>query len=96
MKNAVIVALVCVNLLILVALVVGTGSVPQAKAQGFVGQDYMVIAAKIDKTEDVIFVTNLTKSRMLAFQFDQRKKQLVPYRGVRLLRDFGRQAQAKN
>jgi siroheme synthase (precorrin-2 oxidase/ferrochelatase) len=89
MKNAGIVALVGVNVLFLVALVVGTGSVDQAKAQGYIEQDYIVIAAKVDKTEDVIYITDMKKKRMLAFQFDTQKKRMVPYRGVRLLRDFG-------
>lgn len=90
MKNAVIVALVCANLLILAALVVGSGSVDQAKAAGWVEADYLVVAAKVDKTEDLIYVTNLNKGKMLAFRFDTERKRLVPYDGVRLDRDFGR------
>jgi hypothetical protein len=89
MKNAIIVALVCVNLLILVGLVIGTGSVDQAKAAGYVETEYIVIPAKVAKTEDLIYITNMDKKETIAFRLDAKTKKMVPFRTVRLLRDFG-------
>ena len=91
MKNALIAVLVCVNVALLVGLVFGSGAVEDAKAQVVVGQDYLLMTAQVGKDEDALFITDLKKKQMLAFTFDSRRKAMVPYRGIRLLREFDRE-----
>ncbi|MFP4107258.1 MAG: hypothetical protein ACLFVU_14390 [Phycisphaerae bacterium] len=91
MKNALIAVLVCVNVALLVGLVFGSGAVDDAKAQVVIGQDYMLVTGKIDQNEDAVYITDLKKKQMLAFKYDRRQEAMVPFRGVRLLREFNRQ-----
>jgi len=91
MKKTVIVALVCVNAALLVALVAGTGAQP---AYGQVlGANYLVVTGNVSADYDGIYVLDLATRRLAAWRYETRRRPmgLVSVgRGRELLRDFGR------
>ncbi len=88
MKKLLIVALACVNIALLSVLLLGT-SVPKAKGQ-VLGADYMMITGQISSDYDAIYILDMASRRLVAMKMDRTRKEMVPYRGVNLLRDFGR------
>ena len=90
MKKTLIAALVCVNVALVVALILGPGT-PRAEAQPFRGAvDYLMITGQISDGYDALYVIDLAKRRMLAWKLDRTRKVLVPYRGRELRNDFAR------
>jgi hypothetical protein len=88
MKKALIIALVCINVALVLALVFTMNQQP-AKAQGGAGADYLVISAKVATNIDAVFVIDVAKQRMLALEPDPNKKYKVnPYSGRKLKTDF--------
>ena len=94
MKHVIIVALVCLNAAMLVALVFGTGT-PAANAQVIGGgSNYIMITGDIRQDYDAVYIMDLSKRKLAALKFDKRgglaKGRLIPA-GIRELpRDFGK------
>lgn len=90
MKKRLIVALLCVNVALVLALAMFTGVSP-AKAQVVGGgQDYLLITGHVSDNFDAVYVIELGSQRLAPFEFNKTKKQLVPYRGVDLKQHFRR------
>ena len=89
MKRALIVALVCINVALLAA-VIGLNS-PRAGAQTIRGaNDYIMVTGKIESAFDAVYVIDMKSRRLAAWRFDRTAKRLVPYRGRLLTTDFHR------
>jgi len=92
MKRAAIVALLCVNAVLLVMLVAGPGAAPKAYGQ-VIGSNYLVVTGNIYSDYDAIYILDLSTRRLAAWRYEKRKR---PYgmsavaAGRELLRDFGR------
>ena len=93
MKKKTIIALVCINIGLLVALVIGT-VVPRAEAQVFRGaSDYLIINGQISSSTQAIYVLDLGRRRLEGWDWDQTRKRLRPLRGRNLRTDFRRESQ---
>ncbi len=89
MKRLAIVAMVCVNLALLLALLFGTA--PEPAYGQYLGTNYVVVTAQVQVDWDVVYVLDLAKRRMAAFGIDKQKIRIRPIGGQRdLVRDFGR------
>jgi len=89
MKRAIILALVCINLGLLAALIAGT--VQEAQAQTMRGaSDYLMVTGKIEANFDAIYILDLKTRRLAAWQFDRTAKRLRPFKGRVLTTDFPR------
>jgi len=93
MKKPAIVLMLCVNAVLLVALVAGTG-VPKAYGQ-FVGANYLVVTGDVYSDYEAVYVLDLATRRVAAWRYQKRRKpfRLVPVSvggGRELLADFGR------
>jgi len=89
MKNVVIVALLCLNAALLVALVFEAGTPP---AQGQViggGTNYLMMTGKIGTDYDAVYVLDLAKQRLIMMRYDRAKKRMVPVARRDFPRDFG-------
>ena len=91
MKKALIVSLLCLNVALLAALVLGANS-PEAKAQ--VGgarkyTDYIMLTGQIWQDNDAVYVVDMSTKRLASWQFEKTRKRLVPFRVRDLNRDFG-------
>ena len=95
MKKAAIIALACMNAVLLLALVFSSGT-PQARAQGYVPWDYlMVTAQQPGSNTETVYVIDLAKGGLVGLGFDQGKKVLVQLGEPRNLRnDFKTQGGA--
>ena len=90
MKRVSIVALVCINVGLLLALVLGTQA-PQAKAQTVGGRtDYVVMTGKITSNSDALYVIDTGRRSLAAWKFDRTSKKLIPFRPRDLKNDFRR------
>ena len=91
MKHCIIVALVCLNAALLVALVFGATT---EKAYGQVlGANYLVVTGAINDDYELVYVLDLGTRRLAAWRFDRTKKQMVPIArggGRNLMEDFSR------
>ncbi|HUS91817.1 MAG TPA: hypothetical protein VM695_08205 [Phycisphaerae bacterium] len=89
MRRALIVALVCINVGLLAALI-GV-NLNRADAQTFRGgNDYIMVTGKIESSFDAIYVIDLKSRALAAWRFDRTAKKLVPYKGRILEQDFAR------
>jgi hypothetical protein len=87
MKKLLIVALVCINVALLAALV--TVNVRPAQAQSFRGgNDYIMVTGKIEQAFDAVYVIDLKTRRLAAWRFDRTAKRLRPYKGRNFTQDF--------
>ncbi len=91
MKNALIVALVGVNLALVVGLIFGHTGVPDADAQVIgAGTNYIMLTGKVSRDEDMVVITDLEKRLTVGLRYDRNKDEMVAYKGLRLKREFGR------
>ena len=90
MKQALIVALVCLNLALLVAVVSVMTAPAQAQAVGGHG-DYLLINCQIARGEDAVYVIDTASRHMTAVRYSVQNGRLVPVAMSDLARDFGRQ-----
>ena len=89
MKKAVIVALVCIDVVLLAALV-GL-NVDRAEAQAFRGaNDYLMVTGKIDQDFDAVYLLDMGTRKLGAWKFDKQAKQLRPLKNRALTTDFGK------
>ena len=90
MKKALIVALVCVNVALLAALVLTAGA-SKANAQAYRGAaDYLMVSGKIGTDWEAVYLLDLGRRRLLGFRFDKTSQQMLPIRGRILANDFRR------
>jgi len=86
-RSSLIVALVCINLLLLAAVVIV--NVRPAVAQTERGaSDYVMVTGKVEAGFDAVYVIDLKTRGLAAWRFDRTAKKLVPYRGRPLETDF--------
>ena len=87
MKKALIVALVCVNVALLAALIAVNTS--QAQAQTLRGgNDFIMATGKIESAFDAVYVIDMKSRRLAAWRFDRTARRLRPYKGRMLTTDF--------
>ena len=95
MKKAAIIALVCVNAALLLALMFGPGS-PRANAQVYRGgADYLMITGRIGQDLEAAYLLDLAQRRLIGLRYDRTEKRMLPIRGRRLENDFRRSAPEK-
>ncbi len=88
MKKGLIVALVCVNVGLVAALVLVASAQP-AEAQIIgAGTDYLVVTGKISSDYEAVYVLDLSKMALGAWKIDKTTKKFKPYRPHSLKRDF--------
>jgi len=89
MKKIVIVALVCINVALLIALL--SHSTPTANAQAYHGHtDYIVLTGRIGTDTDGVYIVDLAKRKMICYDIDKTQKKLTAIRARNLKSDFGR------
>ena len=90
MKTALIVALICVNVGLLAALMLGSG-VERADAQ-VRRTDYVMVTAQVTDNYDAIYIIDLGSRKFTAVGIDKRTKRFQPVvkRPRDLYRDFAR------
>ena len=88
MKKTLIGSLVAINIALVLALVLGQNP---AKAQqvprGY--PDYLAIAGRVATNVDCVFVLDMPKRKLAAFEFDPAAKRVMRYRARDLKKDFG-------
>jgi hypothetical protein len=90
MKRALIVALLCLNVGLLLSLALN--STPRAYGQTFRGTDYLMVTATLDENWDGVFVIDLASRRLAGWKVDQQRRRLVTLTGRDLNNDFRREA----
>jgi hypothetical protein len=89
MKKAAIVVLGAVNAALLLALLFGAASEPATAQVIGGGTDYIVHVGRIDAKAEAVFVIDLARQRMLAWQYDSGDDRMVMMRrGRELQNDF--------
>ena len=90
MKQALLVALACLNAALLVALVFHAGAQPaQAQVIGG-GANYLVLTVEAAQYYDALYVLDLATRQLAVWKFDKRTNRLVFVTKRLLPRDFGR------
>ena len=87
MKKALIVALICVNVAMLLTLMVGYGA-GTAKAQIITGPSYLMVTGAKNAGSDGVYLLDLANHKLLAMKFNTTNKQMEPYMLRDLKRDF--------
>lgn len=87
MKKTLIVALVCVNI-VLVAMLINF-NLNKAQAQTERGaNNYIMTTGLVEPGLEGVYVIDLKSRKMGAWRFDRTAKRLVPYKGRILTTDF--------
>ena len=90
MKQAILIALVCLNVALLVALVF-VASAPPAKAQVVGGgADYLIMTGAVATNYDALYVLDLGSRQLAAWKFDKKGNVLRLIGRRSLVRDFGK------
>jgi hypothetical protein len=90
MRKILIVALICINAGLLAALVVSVASPAKAQVPGG-GTDYLMISGKIHADGQAVYVLDLSKRQLRAWEFNRTTPaRLTPFLGRDLTKDFGR------
>jgi hypothetical protein len=83
--------LICVNLVLLTAIVLVGTTPPVARAQGTgLAPNYMMVAGEIQDQHDALYVIDVKDRVLFAFEFDRTDRTLVPRDARDLERDFRR------
>jgi len=89
MKRVLIVALACLNLLLLAGLVVVLDRPARAQAiRG--GADFLLVSCKQANSRSAVCMIDLAKRRLGAWRYDKDGRRMVSFRGRDLARDFRR------
>ncbi len=89
MKPTLLVALVCVNAVLLVALVANSGAPAKGQVIGG-GANYLVITAEAASNYDILYVLDLSTRQIAVWKFDKQHNRLEYITKRQLVRDFGR------
>lgn len=89
MKQALIVALVCLNLALLVATISATTAPAQAQTVGGRG-DFLLLNGMIARGEDVVYVIDTGSRRLAVIRYSVQNGRIMPVAMSDLSRDFGR------
>ena len=89
MKKALIVALVCINVALLAALIGMNLRTAQAQTERG-GNNYLMVAGRIPDGLDAVYVVDLKTRRLAAWSFDRTAKKLRIFPPRPLGRDFPR------
>lgn len=87
MKKALIAALVCINVALVLALMAGNGA-GTAKAQVIQGPSYLMVTGGKNAGSDGLYLLDLANHKLLAMKFNTSNKQMEPYMLRDLKRDF--------
>lgn len=88
-KNTSLSLLVCVNLVLLTALVLSSYSPPAACAQGTsLASDYMVVAGEIQDQHDALYIIDLRTRILHVLYFERGQKRLRYAESRDLEQDF--------
>lgn len=88
MKQVMIVAMVCINVALVLALVFSLNE-PVANAQFRGNADYMVVPAHVNDTVEAVYVFDIGQQKLLAFQPNPNNKmRLETYQGKIVKNDF--------
>jgi len=87
MKKALIVALLCINILLVAALVNFNATKAQAQTERG-ANDYIMVTGRVEAGFEAVFVVDMKNRKLGAWRFDKAKKILVPYKGRILTTDF--------
>ena len=93
MKKALIVALACVNVVLLAALILGPAA-GRAQAQAVRGApDYLLVTGKVGADWDAVYLIDLARRQLLGLRWDRTRRQMLPIRGRSFTTDFDRPKQ---
>lgn len=96
MKKPLIIGLVCINVLLVAALVFTAGT-PRANAQVYRGgADYLMVSGHVGTDWDAVYILDLGGRKLLGLRYDKTRKQMMPIRGRELNNDFRRGGTDKN
>jgi hypothetical protein len=88
-KSAWIAALVCLNVVLLVALFVATSRVPAAFAQGTgLSGNYLAVAGEVQDQYDALYILDVRQRTLHAFMWDKTRRRLEYCDWRDLDRDF--------
>ncbi len=87
MKKALIVALVCINILLVAVLVNFNATTAQAQTERG-ANNYIMVTGRVESGFEAIFVLDLKTRKLGAWRFDRPTRKLVPYKGRILTTDF--------
>ena len=91
MRTVIIVVLVCINVALLLALMLGSAHTPRAHGQVIRGgSDYIMVSGKIRTNDDAVYVIDLRTRRMAGVRYDKPNRRLIIIPGRDLGRDFRR------
>ena len=88
MKKALIVALVCINILLVAVLINFNATKAQAQTERG-ANDFLMVTGRIEAGFEAVWVLDLKSRRLGAWRFDRTSKKFVPYTGRILTTDFG-------
>jgi len=88
MKKALIVALVCINILLVAMLINSNATKAQAQTERG-ANDFIMVTGRVESSFEAVWVLDLKSRRLGAWRFDRMKRILVPYIGRNLTTDFG-------
>ncbi len=88
MKRIAIVLLVALNLALVAAVVFHAAAEPATAQVVGGGADYVTMTTTVGSNEEVLLVIDLRTRRLGAWQYDHNRRQLIPYAGRDLARDF--------
>lgn len=87
MKKALIVALVCINILLVAVLVNFNATKAQAQTERG-ANDFIMVTGRIETSFEAVYVLDLKTRKLGAWRYDRTAKRLVPYIGRSLTTDF--------
>lgn len=80
MKKALIVALVCINILLVAMLVNFNATKAQAQTERG-ANNFIMVTGRVESGLDAVYVLDLKTRKLGAWRFDRTSKKLVAYRG---------------
>lgn len=90
MKKALIAILICINVGLLAALMLGTFA-PKADAQVYrPASDYLMMSGSMTKSSENVYVIDLSRRRLVGWQWDKTTRRLTRLGGRNLRTDFKR------
>jgi len=87
MKKALIVALVCINILLVAMLINSNATKAQAQTERG-ANDFVMVTGRVESGFEGVYVLDLKTRKLGAWRYDRNVKKLVPYTGRSLTTDF--------